>query len=157
MKKLFTIATCVATIAATLLVSAPVHATPTQVLPNTPNGGLLTPSPITGDHGNSTLEVTPIGGDYYQGTAYSRSFVTNKENGKQLNLFVQNNTSAKINLHVDTSGNNAGGYGYDYEIPANGSATKTWANDFGISGTWSVYITNDSGAKMNLYVRARQF
>lgn len=123
-------------------------------LPTPSQGDAKEIAPVE-DEDITILEVTPINNDHYTGTAYERTFTCDPDNGKKLNIYVKNNGTTTVKFKV-THGSQDFGY---VNVSGGSGKTRTFTmNDGGgISGEWTVYVTTDTGARMDINVNARQF
>ncbi|MGG6309681.1 hypothetical protein [Paenibacillus macerans] len=89
-------------------------------------------------------------------TAYTGEFSTDPGNGKNLNVWVKNNSNVTVYLTIKRNGTE---FVSDIAIAAGGQRTQTFVEQVasGLSGDWEVYVYNKTGDQYNLNVSARQF
>ncbi|MGZ7444130.1 hypothetical protein [Paenibacillus sp. TH7-28] len=90
------------------------------------------------------------------GSGYTRSFTTVPEYGKNMEVWVKNNSASSVYLEISRNGVELLS---DYELGPGKQQTVSYqelAAD-GLSGDWKIYTYNRTGAKYDLSVNARQF
>lgn len=90
--------------------------------------------------------------EIFGGTNYSKKFNAYRKEGDTLNVNVQNNGKASVKFSLYK-----GRTKIQTVTVSPGGKTITVKNSSGVSGEYEVRVSNDDGAKMNLYIRARQF
>lgn len=89
-------------------------------------------------------------------TAYTGKFTTAPANGKNLNVWVKNNSSSTVYMTISRNGSE---FVSDIAISAGSQKTQTFSEQVasGLSGDWEVYVYNKNGARYDLNINARQY
>lgn len=106
---------------------------------------------------NGPSDVILINGVHISGgSGYTGTFTTVPENGKNMEVWVKNNSTSSVYLEISRNGVELLS---DYELRPGKQQTVSYqelAAD-GLSGDWKIYTYNRTGAKYDLNVNARQF
>lgn len=104
----------------------------------------------------SPRDVYPIDDVYYQSSStYDESFSVDPSDGKKLNVYVANLSDSGTTVTA-TLYNPDGNYS---SVVLSKGQQKTWtsSNPQGMSGTYRLTVTENTGDQMHIHVNVRQF
>ncbi|MDQ0092058.1 hypothetical protein J2T12_005502 [Paenibacillus anaericanus] len=111
---------------------------------------------IESELGKSAYNVSFISVQQSGKGAFENSFTTSPENGKTLNVYVENNDRSGTVIFQVLKGTQDFGF-IDVSAGKDASRTFSMTDGSGLSGDWKVYVTTRDGHFFDINVTAGQY